>query len=594
MSETRDLKDLPDVVSGDSVGIVDVSLEEDDLSSEVEAHLSAVQTSEATASDSDDDVEQPSEKVEVPESLDVVETGEAVDEPQDLTALVEEQAKRVEAGEREVAVRIQRVATNKSRVDKVRHDLAVLSTTRDSLGTWLHEREDSLALRLLDHLDGQDRQLSADEERISAWAKHPIPETQMRARVLRSIFVRAMWTSFIFSILIPEILYWIARWMQSNQGEMPFFGTEGWKYWVLGIALFILFTLLSLFSYHRGYIAMSQEVTRHLARGRYLLNSIQVLRVERARLGGLIPQLKERLEFLGAVLQEPWRVPGFAGEERDTTELAKSLPALLQLGTAQQGQNEILRGLRDYVTAQEIFVGARREAVDELLQVAARRKGLSPENADLAAIDRDISSYGLRSALYELVRDASVLEELGRIKVAELAQKMQGELDHKPELGVDSSSNNRPSIALVNNDYLDGLRVTHDLLAEWRDSNVGWDEFVSEILENGSALSKLAFSSSGLIADRHVEFDTLAVAPQRTHALAGELVKFSELDSGSVRNTEIVARLDITKPMNVEDVALFSSVVQESYWQMSDTSAGSRSLNEAVANDYGNDHEDTI
>jgi hypothetical protein len=107
--------------------------------------------------------------------------------------------------------------------------------------------------------------------------------------------------------------------------------------------------------------------------------------------------------------------------------------------------------------------------------------------------------------------------------------------------------------------------VSHDLLADWSNNQTSWDDYVAEILEDGAALSRLAFSPTGTAQSRHLKFQSIAVAPERLRESAGQLIQFVDVDSGVVTGTEIVARLDITQAMDVSDVALFDLTASESW-----------------------------
>ena len=495
-----------------------------------------------------------------------------------LETRVTEQWGLVEHLEKSVAIRSERVSLNRDRVAKIRTDERALSTARDSLATWLQERSESLALRLLDYLDLQEKHLSDDERKIQAWGRSTSLPTEGRARRLRDEFVRGMLVTIGLAVIIPLAAWIFAQVLKSQDLEIYLLGDSWWRYVLLGVVILFVGVLISSAAYHRGYVSMRTELSRQLDRGRYLLSSIGRMRSERARLGGLVPQVRERLEFYGAVLQESWRVPDFQSGGVEANRLEDWLPALLQIASAKEGQGEALRALRNNVTANEIKIGMRRAAVDELLRRAARRRGLSADQADLKVIDRDISAYGVRDALYETVRDADILESLGRAKVARIATAMQGELDQNSQFGNAERLTSRPPVVLINRDELTGFSVKQDLLAEWSDNQQAWDEFLMEIMEDGAALSKFAFSSIGLTHDRHVEFDSIIVAPDRIqidNSAVGKSVKVVKLDSSVVRNAEIVARLDITPPMDVNEVALFSEAPDN--WRTREPS-GSRNL----------------
>jgi hypothetical protein len=474
----------------------------------------------------------------------------------------EEQRQLVQYMERVLTIRRERAVLNKAKAEKVRLDSDALAEARDSLATWLQDRSSSLALLLIDHLDRQDAKLIADEFRVAAWAAAPVPDLSGSARNLRRVFVRTLWLCLAIAFGVPIALYALSSYLESKGVTIPWLESTAWKYLLLGLILLVIGAFLALLAYHRGYTNLRGELARRMETGRFLLGSIDLLRRERARIDGISPQLRERLRFFGAVLQEPYRVPGFRAGEAEGSRIAEDLPALLQLASARPGQSDQGETIRSLVVGRSLKVGMRRKAVEELLVAAAISRGIPAAQADMRSIDSDVAAIGLRSAIVELVRDVSVLEEVGRRRVTEIAASMQEDLDYSDPLTPKPDEYSRPLIQRTNIDDLAGMQVKQDLLAQWQVDMQSWDEFMVEILEDGSALSKLAFSSQGLANSKHLKFDSVACVPGRLKARAGSLVSVLDLEGETIRNAEIVARLDITAPMDVSNVAVFSEAAR--------------------------------
>lgn len=507
-------------------------------------------TGEAASADRDDSDEASEEDDFQQSELDELPIDVSVDDQsvhlRDLELAVRTNRELLGQAERTVGLKYRRLNANRAKVEQIHVDVGNLTSARDSLATWLQERSSSLALRLLDHVDQQERMLKQDEERIRMWVDSPLPENAGRARELRRSFVRTLLWGLFFAVFLPLCLFAVQKWWLG-----PVFIGSWWGFVIFGLAVLILLVLGGLLAYHRGYISLRREMDGRLAHGRYLLNSIARLRSERARIDGLAPQLRERLAFFGAVLQEPWRVPAYERDDADHDELAQSLPALLQVATTVNGEDPVVARLRSKFVAQHYTVGMRRNAVESLLAIAAETRGLTAQQASMKVIDRDSSTYGLRAALFELVRDPAVLEELGRAKVTEVAGDVQAGL---------GPSDERPGIERINPDVLSGLRVRQDLLADWSKAETVWDTFLLEVLEEGSALSLLAFSWSGRGNAIHTKFQSIAVAPRRLRAQGGHLIEFLETENETITGTEIVARVDVTDPLLVSEVALFADV----------------------------------
>ena len=483
-----------------------------------------------------------------------------VDHVTELENQCEEQKSRVIQSARAVAIRRQRLETNREKRDRVRENLAHLTTGRDSLSSWLQERSQSLALKLLAHIDQQEKNLESEERVIRGWAEAPIPVTVDTAANLRKKYITGLWSSLLAAIIIPLLLFGLNILLKQVDLQVLWFEDVWWRYTILGVCLLLIFTLMTLAAYHRGYTRMKLEMDERLSQGRYLLGAIDHIRTERARIEGLAPQVRDRLQFFGAVLQEPWRVPDHSGGTEDSGKLSQGLPALLQIATTARTNDPIVIKLRAQFTAEQFRIGMRRQAIDELIRAAAERRGIPSEQADLNVIDRDSSAHGLRAALFDMVRDPDVLEQVGKRRVTEIASYIQDGM---------SPSGERPGIALTNIDTLQGLSLNNDLLADWSVAHTSWDDYLTEILEDGAALSRLAFSPTGTAQSRHLKFQSIAVAPERLREKTGQLIEFVEVDSRIVTGAEIVARLDITPAMEVSDVALFEESISDGWDQHS-------------------------
>lgn len=448
-----------------------------------------------------------------------------------------------------VAAKRKRLVINRANLEKTRGEAIGLEAARDSLGTWLGERSRSLAVRLLDNLERQERQLERDERTVDMWAQAQLPVSEGQAQRLRSSFIYSVWVAFVLAIGLPTIFWLLNLWLANEGYQTPILRDVWWRYIVLGLLILVLVMILGLVAYFRGYIKMKVKMDEMLSRGKFLLGSVDQLRNERVRIDGLVPQVKERLEFLGAVLHEPWLVPGFGGNRGASRHLTDSLPANLQIASTANSNDPAIMRLRSKFLAEQFRPGLRREGVAELLRWASEQSGLSGDRVDLRVIDKDVSAYGLRKALLSAVRSPEVLEMVGRAQVSRIASEIQAGL---------GPANERPGIHITNPDALAGLEVGHDLLSEWKQDKTQWDDYVVEILEDGAAMSRLAFSGLGLSESRHTRFQSVAVAPERLHDQAGQLVEFVAMESDGVTGTEVSVRLDITEPMDVDHVALFA------------------------------------
>lgn len=446
-------------------------------------------------------------------------------------------------------------------VQEARVNRDAMVDARDSLATWLDERRRSLSIQLLSHVDFELERISQDEEKIRNFGHGEVGNFAGAARRLRSAFVRRMWIALIFAVIVTVLVLVVALLLRQAGIVMPVVELSAWRYVALFAVVLLFGTSGSLSSYFRGFNRLKYQLDVALAWGRSALSSIDRIRADQARLGELRPQLEERLDFYGSVLQRPWTVPTMEDNPAGFQPLADGLPANLRIAEVSDSGEETWNRLRQRFTAEHFKIGLRREGADRLLAEAAKMHGLDPNRVDFEFLDRDNMQKDLRVVLMEYACSSGVLERVGRERVGLIAQAIQR--------GLSPLNDHRPEVSVTNANDLDGLRLGQDLLADWGQVQHSWDEFVSEILEDPSALSKLAFSQVGEAHGEQHNFTSIASGPLRVRSRSSEHVAWTEIQSETITGTEVVTRIDITDPIDVSRVALFLSETED------DTHSGS-------------------
>ena len=300
--------------------------------------------------------------------------------------------------------------------------------------------------------------------------------------------------------------------------------------------------------YHRAYWGLRSELAQELARGESLLSGLENVRRERARLDGLHPQVTERLAFLSAVIHSPWRVPDSLADLLPRSPDPDKFPALLQVAVASgthSGEGQLL--LRRFL-AKSMEIGSKRQAAQELLVAAARTQGIYDTAINLPMIDRETSPRGLRGSILEVIETGTVLQDLGRKRITEVAEVIQQGLGLQDE---------RPPVRSMNHNNLAEIRVTNDLLSPNDSRTLKWDDHLGTIKDPATALSQLAFSAVGRTRGAHIAFDTVVVAPRRLFSGADIEATFLPTDETVFTGAEVAARVDITPPLPIDHVALF-------------------------------------
>jgi len=421
-----------------------------------------------------------------------------------------------------------------------------------------------MSIRLMRHVDGELARIERDEQTMRNFGE--VRDFAGQARRLRRMFVRKLLTASVFALAIPLILLVIALILRIFNIPMPYLELSPWRYVAVFLIIFVLGSFGSLFSYYRGYLSMRHHLDQSLRWGRHAMGAIDRIRSDYVRLNELRPQLAERLEFYGGMLQSPWLVPGDDGEMGSLRPIGAGLPANLRIAEVSDAGEDTWNKLLQRFTAEQFSIGLRREAAKRLLAEAARRAGMDPTGIDFEFLDRDNLQKGLRTVLMGYASSTEVLHRLGRERVAQNARKIQTELSPLDD--------HRPDVVVSNPDELDGLRLGQDTMAGWLGSQDKWDDFLAEILEHPSALSILAFSEIGEAYGAHQQFRSLASGPERVRGRSSEHVDWIHIQSNAITSTEVVTRIDITDPIDVSHVALFRAVLDDDRHVTRESDAG--------------------
>jgi hypothetical protein len=476
-----------------------------------------------------------------------------------LTKAVDEQKRAVALAERTLTARRERVEASHGKAEQAEADLGALVGARDSLADWLQERSNSMALRILTHLDDETRRLKADEEALTAIAEAAPPDLSDYAERLRRSYVIGVWISLGIALVVPPIVTSWFNTARDLQGDDRI-GSSWWHYLVAAVVTFFVVLLFFLARYHRGYVGMARVLGEHLDKCEYIIESIDVLRAERARLAAISTQMQERLAFLGAVLQQPWDLPEEDEASTFDDDLARGFPSLMQVATASASDDATRNALRREFIARGFTADMRSEAYRRALQLAARQEGLGEEPGDLAWVDKDPTMHGLRSSLLMRARSPEVLQQVGQEKLETIIAEIRRGFDRpadddEADSATTAISRVRPPVVRRNIDPLKGLELTSDgpRLAETQ----RWDDFVAEILEAGSSLSPLAFTGAGRRADEQRAFTSRAAIPERMRMLWASKIEVAGTGPAPGRGTEVTTRLDVTDSMDPAHVGMF-------------------------------------
>lgn len=436
--------------------------------------------------------------------------------------------------------------------DEKLQELSNFQETRDSLATWITQRQSTYAWTLLAALGKERDKLAEFEETVRNWTESTTSEIVETSRKNKKKFIRRIGFGFAgivaalsIGALVNLALGWLGiTWLVTLLAIIGFTNPFVWvPNFLIGGS--IATWLLSLFSYFRAYMKWRKMVDRHVAEARYFVSAVKSLQSEKGRIIALHGQMEDYLKLLSEMLHKPWEISD-TWVNWSTPQLeTKSLPTSLVVAKPlESGEYEAVRK-----HALESFAATdwRSEQVRVLFAEYEKAQKMSKG----AVEDRFDKDARLRAHFLENLTSSDLLTKVGDDFVQSQAKKLQSE---------DLPEATQFHVASLKPDLLDSLDLSKSMFDDGQ-STKNWTSFVGEILGKATAWSPLAYSQAGVFKrlDKQSTVKSYALIPDRIKHVLDSSVKPVIMEGTSGSGVEVVVRVDISEWVEPNMVAILDN-----------------------------------
>ena len=443
---------------------------------------------------------------------------------------------------------------SKSRSDAIQRrnsqlssDKDKLAREKDSLDSWISDQHFALSAKLTNHLISQEQELAVEEKSLAEFTNSLSTTHLTRAGKLQQNFLRNLRIILLFTTLFVVAFYFLIRQIRKTQDIPTFLSTALWVLILLWIVIFFISLVSILRDYYKKWSRLRELVNRSMAQVRWVLQSADHIRQERARINGLFPQVKGELELLGYLIHHPWKVPTNLTSQERFVPAVENLPNHLQIAVVGDGGKGEGATVRRQLLANAIKPGMRRESIQSLLTDVEQLLSLPQNSLTWDVIDADASPSGPRSYLIKALSTTGVVEKAGTKKVRQFIREIQGYM---------GSSISLPAVIQLQKVNVSGgnFRSVFDS----REEGVNWDKFLAQAVIDANQMAPGTFTESARLEYRpESSFKSVASVPARIVPLASSNVKCASGDPEHGYAVEIACRIDITDELPVEAIRSF-------------------------------------
>jgi hypothetical protein len=428
-------------------------------------------------------------------------------------------------------------------------ELDQYDNARDSLNSWVAERQGTYAWKLLEALRAERVKIDDLQKDIADWIERPTTEFYQRTLDLKKAFIRRFRRGLIgivASLLIGTVVNLIlnALGLGLLVNLLTFLGFSNpfaWVPQVLGIGAGFSW-IFALFGYFRGYYQWRKDLEREVAAAQYYLKAVKRLAEQKPRVLSLHNQMEEYLVLISEILHKPWKI----NEEWltfDTTDLDYSkLPTSLVV--AKPKPTGVYSTVAKSCLATFLSGNWRSQQVEVLFKQLETVNQM-PEGSMSRLFDSDPK---MRAKVLAILPESQVLSLVGETFVKSQAKYLQTSvLPEQTGFYVDSIKPDPLAVLDFSDNYFDEGGNDRD-----------WNSFVGEILGEGAGWSGLAYSLMGNSKNLAKGSDTqsFALVPERLEEQIFPGVKAQVVPKNEATGVEVVIRIDLSGWLDPEMVNL--------------------------------------
>jgi hypothetical protein len=428
-------------------------------------------------------------------------------------------------------------------------ELDQYDNARDSLNSWVAERQGTYAWKLLEALRAERVKIDDLQKEIVGWIEKPTTEFYERTLDLKKSFIRrfrlgliGIVVSLVIGTIVNLILNALGLGLLVNL--LTFLGFSNPFSWIpkalgIGAGFSWIFALLG---YFRGYYQWRKDLEREVASAKYYLKAVKRLAEQKPRILSLHNQMEEYLVLISEILHKPWKINEewltFDTDDLDYSKLPTSLvvakpkPTGVYSTVAKDCLQTFLSGEWRSQQVEELF--KQFETVNQM-----------PEGSMARLFDADPK---MRAKVLGTLPESQVLSLVGDSFVKKQAKYLQTYvLPEQTGFYVDSIKPDPLAVLDFSDNYFDEGGNDRD-----------WNSFVGEILGEGAGWSGLAYSlmGKGKNLAKGTDMQSFALVPARLEKQGFKGIKAQVVEKNEATGVEVVIRIDLSAWLDPEMVNL--------------------------------------
>jgi hypothetical protein len=399
---------------------------------------------------------------------------------------------------------------------------------------------------------------------------------------------RIIWFS-----LIAILVAWLI-WESSRQGSFmqqyvnPFVDRHYAEILTALASIWGLWVITSLIAYYRGYSVFNREVESQILSLEGVIEGYVKTQQELSRLGLLYRQTNDWLEILANALYRPWKTHPEWGTSKEFTSHYDTFPFALRVAQAREGADASMQELERIIGLRLLTQGWRNDAFEDLVAQVGAEMGLPPGKFIVDLLDQDLphQTNNSRALLKRFLIHSAKTSYLGQVDLGsnsvppqtgkpdptdryliEVARKRLLDLIEKTQSVAISAA--RPRVEQIVEDPLLSLRADSAGVDDF-DPTESWDEFLTDSLGTDSVdetpLGVLSFTEEGRMKNWPSKVQSFVLVPKRLEKslphISSDRISVVPLGDDRPRSLEIIARIDVVGPADLNSVALLGESAQ--------------------------------
>ncbi|MFT4234098.1 MAG: hypothetical protein QM607_03735 [Microbacterium sp.] len=399
------------------------------------------------------------------------------------------------------------------------------------------------------------RKTVAQLEREIEWLSIPAPGDLVTLRRSFHKTMLAGWSIIVGIAAVIILLPIVLPHLREQLAQVPLWYPQTWQTVLATVIALVLYTLLRLAAYHRGWSAFQRRVDLTHAHLDYVSTASRTARRELARLSSLHRQAVDWLDLLARAIHRPWQVRESWTSKPDYDVARDALPFAMSVATVVESDHASTTRLRRMTTERLVRRGWRADAFSDLVREVGAELGQDGESFGIAALDDDLphASNNTRRMLREAMDGENVLVRVAVPRLRDLMGEIQRHTLH----------GSKPRVTPLDDNPLRPLAQMND--PAWIDDGLAWDDFLIDSLHGRrdpvTPLSTSWLAERQIQEGHHERVRSYLMLPERLEReldfqddTSVDLIPFPGADRGGI---DLVWRSDVVGPLPTSAIGLW-------------------------------------